>query len=126
MPTTQTYFLNVDLDIVLSDGLASLIPHLSRGAHVLQSTTRTATLELDVQPSNPEDAIASFITLIEALPQDAMRLWTQAESRTMNIGLQAVDKQGSAEFSVSNACLSKLSNLGIGIAVTVYTTDLAR
>jgi hypothetical protein len=114
-----TYFLNVDLDLDVAEGMDELLEAL-KPAFVLSRFGTRAGLELNEQPGSPEKAIRGFVALVQKLPPPIRAVWDKAKARTFNIGIQACDKPHSTEFALSNDVLSLAHSISASLAFTVY------
>ena len=122
MPDNNTVFLNVDLDVQIATGLEVLLAELGRDVAVLHQDSTTATIELNREVSDPQDALIGLAILIEALSPDARRIWEEAEKRSMSIGIQAGARPHSLDFVIPPDCIARLERIGVEIVFTVYAS----
>jgi hypothetical protein len=119
-----TTFLNVDLDIVSQEDLASLAAALRPrlfALHVGRIRKRYwARFELRTQPRNPDVAIRRLVAAVESLPVRQRASWKRATTRDFNIGIQAAEEPHLSEFSVAAATVGMVGRVGGRILITVY------
>jgi hypothetical protein len=122
-----TRFLNVDLELVATFDLASLLEHLSPTTFTLRDSVddgrRTVWMELDADPKDADDAILRYAMLVESLPNDIRRLWDECEDRCLNVGIQSGLSPRVSAFRISTAALAKLAAIAARLEITVYSAD---
>lgn len=117
-----TRLLNVDLDIRASTGLADLLQAFGSSVVVLNNDDPTfASVEIGtVDPQSIDEAILLYTHVIRSLPDAAKDIWSKAESRSLNIGIQAEHLPYAAPFPMSGRTLTLLNELDAEIVLTVY------
>jgi hypothetical protein len=120
----RTHFLNVDLELRSATELTELVAALEPGAMALTCAAMAggyfANLELATQPTEAEEAIRSFVLLIEALPPRARELWNQA-SRDFSIGVDAGSTPHSFEIALTPSVLRLAADVGARVTFVVYS-----
>lgn len=114
-----THFLNVDLDLDITEGMDELLDALKPAIVISRFGTRAA-LELDLQPESPESAIRGFVALVEKLSPHIRTIWDEAKNKTFSIGIQICAKPHSTEFVLSNDVLSLIHSISTNVAFTAY------
>ena len=114
-----THFLNVDLDLDVTEGMNELLDALKPAIVISRFGTR-AGLELNIQPESPESAIRGFVALVEKLSPHIRAIWNKARNKTFSIGIQTCAKSHSTEFVLSNDVLSLIHSISANVAFTVY------
>ncbi len=114
-----THFLNVDLDLDVTEGMDELLDAFKPAIVISRFGTR-AGLELDLQPESPENAIRGFVALVQKLPPHIRTIWNEARNKTLSIGIQACPKPHSTEFVLSSHVLSLIQSICVNVAFTVY------
>lgn len=114
-----THFLNVDLDLYVAEGMDELLKALQPAIVISRDGTR-ATLEVDLQPDSPEDALRRFVKLVDKLSPNKRAIWNKAIAREFNIGVQAGKHPHSMQFTLSNEAVALANSLSASVAFTVY------
>ncbi|KAF0175448.1 MAG: hypothetical protein FD161_3343 [Limisphaerales bacterium] len=122
-------FLNVDLEVLSKADLAEFAKSFgTRKVSVLycdrQGAAFFAALELVTMRRTPEQLLARFCDLLEAMPPSAANLWRAANQRTFDIGIQSGDAQPHLALRISPKTLARVTALGATIAITVYPSKL--
>jgi hypothetical protein len=120
MESSDTQFLNVDLDLRLKDGLDALLTFLEPAAFILHRTELEAYLELSDCSRPLEDTLHNWIACIEALPPEARELWERCEMRRLNIGIQAGHSPHQVLFTIPEATIASIARARFEIGFTVY------
>ena len=113
-------FLNVDLTLRGSK-TNELVKALAPGAFLVSSDGDRVTLELASGPESIDEAIRSFVAIVEALPEPARRAWDECEVRTFDIGIRAQRNQ--LVLSVSSESLVLLTKVRGAVGVVVYPNE---
>lgn len=123
MNSEGTHFIAVDIDVESQSDPSPLATGLGAGAFLINSDSRDdvhrGTFELDGSPSDAEEAIRRFISLLERLPADALGVWRGAQRRTFNVGVQA-GASHSYELAFSSDLLRVAAEWGAKLVITVY------
>jgi hypothetical protein len=121
---SRTHFLNVDLELLAKQDLTALVQAFEPGASAINCIAVEngyfVNLELDIQPSEPEAAIRSFVDLVEKLPPPARVLWDETSKRDLSIGVQAGSTPSSFEVALTPAVLKLAADVGARIVFVVY------
>ena len=120
----KTLFLNVDLEVFSKSDLRPLVAALGAKVHVhclgMEFGLFKAYLDLALQPKTPESGILRYCKLIQKLPPEERAIWTAAESRSFDTGIEA-PKQGRYYWSaVGSRAVRAAAEVGAQIAVTIY------
>jgi hypothetical protein len=119
-----TRFVNVDLEVVSKDDLAPLVHAMGRRVHDLYVERERrgffARLELAAHPRTPDDGIRRFAALVAKLPAHARRLWDEARSRELDIGVASGEEPWITKLTLSPATLQLASDLDARVVFTVY------
>jgi hypothetical protein len=118
-------FLNVDLEVLSKSDLSVFAKSFgSRKVSVLycdhQGEQFLAALELVTMRRTPEQLLARFCDLLEAMPPKAAKLWREASRRTFDIGIESGRSQPALALMIPPATLARVTALGATVAVTVY------
>ncbi len=118
-------FLNVDLEVLSKSDLSVFAKSFgSRKVSVLycdhQGEQFLAALELATTRRTPEQLLARFCDLLEAMPPKAAKLWREANRRTFDIGIESGRSQPALALMIPPATLARITALGATVAVTVY------
>jgi hypothetical protein len=117
-------FLNIDLDIVATSPLDSLVAGFGRRVVTLyvgrEGRRYGAHLELPLESNEPDLLLRKFVKLVERLPPHSRRLWNQARVREFNVGIQAASKPHSFEIGLAPQTLAAVGRVNARVGVTVY------
>lgn len=121
----ETQYLNVDLEITGRRDLRPLVDALAPHAYALhvgfQKGRHRAALELETMTNKTADTtIRRLAELVRSLPRSARQLWSAAERRDFNIGIQAGPDPHVFECPVSQAAVEAVASVGGRIVITVY------
>ena len=128
-------YLNTDLDLIAEQDLTLLVQELeTSGFYSLHAVVGDdgkwyATLEIneaadeELHLRQPELTIVLMLDAIEALDAPARALWDVCMSKTLDIGYQCGDG-ARVRNELTNATLSRMSALGIGMFITLYRCDI--
>jgi hypothetical protein len=122
-----TEFLNVDLDVFATFDLSVLVSALEPAATPLYcggpEDGYRASLEVDFQPDDPEQAIRAFIALIDGLPAETRALWDGASRRDFSIGVEVGTAAPALELTLPPALLRSVVGVGATVTLVVYAAD---
>jgi hypothetical protein len=121
-----TSFLNVDLDLRDEHGLDDLLRHLGDDVFVLHQTAQEASLELSGEHESLESCVRGWIALVQALPDEARRLWNRCDDRKLNVGIQAGVEPHAEYFSMSREAVSLLASVQFEIVLTIYAPSVPK
>ncbi|MBF5042922.1 hypothetical protein FGE12_11030 [Aggregicoccus sp. 17bor-14] len=124
--TSETHFLNVDLELRSDAALAPLLQALQGFAFALHQEVHWAVLELDTQPATAEEAVLLFADAVASLPASARALWYACRQRRLDIGILAGERPHSRDFVLSPAAVAALSEMAAELAITVYGSATSR
>ncbi len=128
--SSATHFLNVDLDIYSRYDLQPLVRAFGRkviALHVGRDRRRyCAHLELSRFSKSADSTIRAFCGLLKSLPSAEQDLWSAAQARDFNIGVQAGTHPHSSEFALAAKTLKAVHELGARIVLTVYAPEEPR
>jgi hypothetical protein len=128
-------YLNTDLDLIAEQDLTLLVQALeTSGFYALHAGVGDdgkwyATLEINevadeaLHLRQPELTIVLMLDAIEALDAPARALWDACMSKTLDIGYQCGDG-ARVRNELTNATLSRMSALGMGMFITLYPCDI--
>ena len=128
-------YLNTDLDLIAEQDLTLLVQELeTSGFYSLHAVVGDdgkwyATLEIneaadeELHLRQPELTTVAMLDAIEALDASARALWDACMSKTLDIGYQCGDG-ARVRNELTNATLSRMSALGIGMFITLYRCDI--
>ncbi|MBO0612742.1 hypothetical protein [Thiothrix fructosivorans] len=128
-------YLNTDLDLIAEQDLTLLVQALeTSGFYTLHAGVGDdgkwyATLEINevadeaLHLRQPELTIVLMLDAIEALDAPARALWDACMSKTLDIGYQCGDG-ARVRNELTNATLSRMSALGMGMFITLYPCDI--
>jgi hypothetical protein len=128
MAEEPTSFLNVDLDIVSRAPLEPLVEAFGKRVFTLHAgkerRRHVAHFELGTfHPRTADGIIRRFVALVKALPRARRKLWNDAQSRELNIGIQAGLAPHCFELRLEPATLAAAASVGARIVVTVYAAE---
>jgi hypothetical protein len=91
--SSETHFLNVDLDIYSKHDLSPLVKCFGKKVVVLHAGVEhrnySAHLEIAKLTRTADSIIRAFCKLVDALPERERALWNNATVRSFSIGIQA-------------------------------------
>jgi hypothetical protein len=126
MSRPRAKFLNVDLDVFSKASLEPLVRDLGERVVVhyqgREGRRFSAHLSLTV-PGSPDRAILKLASLIRKLSSETKRVWSQAETRTFSIGIQAEFLPPVLEFVLSSEAVLAAADLNGRIAITIYASQ---
>jgi hypothetical protein len=120
--STQSFFLNVDLEIESEDDLSLLVEAFEPRSYSLERPLGRACFELNepVSPTDPEPLILEFVRIVKALPAGPREVWNRASRRVFDIGIQSDHHPIQRSYRLASSTLREISNIGADIAITVY------
>lgn len=123
-----THFIVVDLDVFSRRRLTGLVEALGDKVFVLHEgkwgSRYSANLELDDNWNLTADQeIRRLVALVRALPVAARDLWTSAQSRVFNIGVQAGHTPLSHELKIARTTVEAVADVQGSITITTYAPD---
>ena len=121
-----TSFLNVDVDLRDEHGLDDLLRHFGDDVLVLHQTAQDASLELSREHDSLESCVRGWIALVQALPDEARRLWDRCAYRKLNVGIQAGVEPHAEYFSMSREAVSLLASVQFEIVFTIYAASVPK
>jgi hypothetical protein len=114
MSAASTDFLNVDIDLRGDiDDVAGFLKMVGPSVVVLNHIDTDASIELAEPYTSLDTTMSEIISLIEALPPDAKKVWSRLKVRRANIGIQTGAKPHAAEFAISAKTLEATAALGL-------------
>lgn len=123
-------FINVDLQLESENNLGTLIDELGDAIHVLRhdTTDGKSLVSFEVASDLPdaESTLRELLSLVERLSDDGMAIWTGCESRMADIGFQSSIYSGSYSTALQLATVRRLSQLDMGVTVTIYPIEGGR
>jgi hypothetical protein len=125
-----TSFLNVDLDLRSRMPLDALVRAFGRRVVALyvgqEGRGYGAHLELAAALTDADRAIRRFVQLVDELPPSARRLWTGAQVREFNVGIQAGTHPHAFALNLQPSTLRALARVGARVGITVYAASATR
>jgi hypothetical protein len=123
----NTRFLNVNLELVATTDVQPLLAHLEASTIELRNSVddgnQTVWLELDADPSDPDEAIRGFAALIESLPDHLREQWAGCDDRCLNIGIERGLTPHASAFGISSETLVRIAGLTARLEITVYSPE---
>jgi hypothetical protein len=119
----KTSFLNVDLDLKATDGLARIVKALRPAMLALHCSDQEATLELAVQPASAAQGLDEIATAVRRLPSELKAAWDACGTRRMDVGVAAGREPRHMLFVVPHPTLLRLSEIGADLVFTVYGAE---
>lgn len=123
-------YLNTDLDLIAEQDLTLLVQALeASGLYSLHAGVGDdgkwyATLEINeaadeaLHLRQPELTVVAMLDVIEALDASARAIWDACMTKTLDIGYQCGGLR--VRNGLTNATLSRMSALGVGMFITLY------
>jgi hypothetical protein len=127
----ETVYLNVDAEVFAKDSLDVLVAAFKDRIHVNHVGREAGrfsahfSLGSHRHSASPNLAIRQYVRLIERLPKPARRVWSQAQSRAFNIGIQGGTRPRSKEVHIDASTVAVAARVGAAILVTVYGSEPA-
>jgi hypothetical protein len=127
---TATEYLNVDLDVIASYDLQPLATAFGKKVSILYvgpyRRRYLASLEVSGVTRSAEKTVARFVSLVRALNPAARRLWKEATTRELDIGIQAGAEVGPFRLTIGRAALRAAADIDARLVVTVYGSGVSR
>ena len=123
-----THFITVDLDVFSRNRLTGLVQAFGESVLVLHEGKWGSRYCASFELSNSwqltaDQEIRRFVALVRSLPPSARRLWSGAQSRVFNIGLQAGLTPHSHELTLSQDTIEGVARVHGRLAFTTYAPD---
>ncbi len=122
--TAKAEFLTVDLDIRSRRSLAPIVeawPWVQTPARIEGRVPRWVIASPRIYVKNADAAIRHLVLLIDALPRAARRCWTEASSRTFDIGIQAgLAPSPFEDIKLREDTVKAVARLSGRLLVTIY------
>lgn len=124
-------YLNVDLEVRSRHDLTPLAEALRSRLDVLHAgrvpgSGFLVSFEVPGLSLSPDVAITRLARALSALPRSARRLWTLANDRVFDIGMDAAAVHGSYPISFRQETVRTIARLNARIAVTLYSRPKTR
>jgi hypothetical protein len=122
------YFLTVDLDIESTLPFRLLVREFGKRVSIMYSGRMNGRyclfVEFAAMYRKPEKTIHALCALIENLSPNGRRLWDAAKRKEFDIGYNArFSSHRANRFLIDAKTLRRVTDLGAGIAVTLYRED---
>jgi hypothetical protein len=124
--SSQTRYLNTDLDLISSDDLTPLaalfeshglfVNHVAPG----EEGRWLATLEMLDQATEPEADIATMVSVVESLPPPYYTVWLNCTLREFNIGYDCGAEPWAFNQGISSGLLARMASIGASLRFTLY------
>ena len=124
-----TTFLNVDLEVISRTPLDPLVQAFGRKIDVLHVGPRGRRYGAHVEVAgsgsrgNADSLMRRLVTLVEALPRNARRLWDTAQSREFNVGIEAAATSRMFELRLEPETLMAVAGVAGRIVISVYAPE---
>jgi hypothetical protein len=125
----QAGFINADLEVRSHQDLSVLVQWLEKSCVVLydgegrRPEERFASFEVHPESAGCSECLEALCTRLEALPPEAMQVWSAAQSRVFDIGVQAGDDPNRLALMVRPDLVARIAQLQGAIALTVYPRE---
>jgi len=73
---------------------------------------------------NPNSCIRTICSFVNRLSDDAKEQWEKAHHKVLNIGIETASSHWAFEQHISSETVSRMHAIGVGIAVTLYPTEM--
>jgi hypothetical protein len=117
-------FLNLDVVLRSNTSFDALIAHLGERVVVLSHHEHerqfTLVLELAEQIDDAQSCTQHFLSLIDALPDAAKKLWMACTSRTFSYGFDSGANHPALDTTISADLLRRIAAINADIEITVY------
>jgi len=130
-PPPPTHYANVDLDVYARVPLDAFVQALGDEAFVLYvgGGRRKYEAHLELASSHmamsPDDTILGLVRLIRLLPRVHRTIWSSAQRREFNIGIEAGLEPHGSEFRLHERTLKAIAAVRGDLVITVYAPDLS-
>jgi hypothetical protein len=122
--SSETHFLNVDLDIYSKHDLSPLVQCFGSKVLVLRAGRErrkySAHLEIAKLTKTPDSTIRAFCKLVEALSEQDRALWNTAIVRSFSIGIQAGAQPNPCDFRIQQKTVKAICDISAEIVLTIY------
>ena len=120
----DTEYLNVDIEVTARHDLQPLVDALADRVFVLHvgriKGRHFAGLELAAMTKTADRTIRRLAAIVKSLPRSARGLWNRAQSRDLNIGIQAGCNRDAFRCVVGREAMRAATDIGASIVITVY------
>ena len=118
-------YITADLDLVSKTDLSPIIEEIGDKkycAHCNERINDEYRISLGGAPvcEVPEITIVDFCKLIEGLSDESMRLWNGCNKRVIDMAFESGKEPRSITYNLQEELITRLSKLGLSIAITVY------
>jgi hypothetical protein len=120
-------FLNLDLELRSKSDLAPLASHLDRCASLLHSGHFEGEFMVTAEPfvgghanQSPQSCTEEFLNTLDSLPRNLHFLFEGCHQRQFDYGFDGGFEARPCTFDLPASQLSRMSQLGIDLRVTVY------
>lgn len=121
-PTIQ--YLNTDLDLVCDVDPATLAAEIeSHGLVAVVTSGEDGLFYVMCEDNNdtkPEPNIKRLLNAVDALSDDARKLWARCSKREFNVGYDCGDEPWSFNQGLSNDVLRRMADCGASFRITLY------
>jgi hypothetical protein len=122
--SSETHFLNIDLDIYSKHDLSPLVKCFGRKVVVLHAGLEhrnySAHLEIAKSTKTADSTIRAFCKLVEALAKQERVLWNNATVRSFSIGIQAGAQPNPRDFRIEQKTIKAICDISAEIILTIY------
>jgi hypothetical protein len=123
--TRSTEFAAVDLNVRSRKSLTPLLnawsPWVQTPGSTGSAAPRWLLVTLSKHPRTADAAIRAFVRMVDALPPSARRCWSEASSRTFDIGIQAgLSPYSFEDVRLQPQTIQDVSRLEGTLLITVY------
>jgi hypothetical protein len=122
---TETHFLNIDLDLESTQPIDELVNILGKSFtkmtyHKCENLWRAS---FETAESDIESIIDVFFHSITLLAGEPRIQWDNCSKREFNLGFQAENSPRSFVKTISDSSLSKITEIGGTLGVTIYAPE---
>ena len=127
--SSETHYINTDLDLNGPLDLAPLVKHLSSHRMHAPHFERVprkgyiARFETNRQYAKPQATITAILSAIEAMPRTLEPVWGACAQRCLNIGYQCGAGPHAIEHGLSSDVLRRMAEGGLSLGITLYRVD---
>ena len=124
---TAPEYINLDLDIESTDDLTSLALYLDKNAcllsheHIEGIDYITVEASLGSDGITPEDSVRKMLSLIESLPEELYKYFSESESRIFDFGFEGGYETDPLRADLGADLLKLASKHNIGFRFTIYS-----
>ncbi|CCE10200.1 conserved hypothetical protein [Bradyrhizobium sp. STM 3843] len=120
-----SHFLNLDLLLKSKTDFTPLIEHLDQSVYVLhhQQHEQEFLLVLELSDMDRKDLKSrteNFLTIVDALPDEACKLWEGCISRIFSYGFEGGCDGPALDTTIPADLLGRIAKVGADIGITVY------